>query len=89
MADKDPNREVAEQRLAMGQDPGGAYSDLSKKYENQQLERKQPELDRQALEQAGKATSKSSSGCAAFLFVGLGAVLVLGTAGAKLIQSLL
>ncbi|MEE9356674.1 MAG: Hint domain-containing protein [Methylococcaceae bacterium] len=33
---KDPNRELAEQRLNMGKDPGGAYADLNQKYQNQQ-----------------------------------------------------
>lgn len=39
--DKDPNRELAKQRLNMGKDPGGYYSDLSKKYQNQQQAQKQ------------------------------------------------
>ncbi len=32
----DPNRDLAEQRLNMGKDPGGSYADLNQKYENQQ-----------------------------------------------------
>lgn len=32
----DPNRDLAEQRINMGKDPGGYYSDLNIKYRNQQ-----------------------------------------------------
>jgi Pretoxin HINT domain len=39
--DKDPNRELAKQRLNMGKDPGGYYSDTSKKYQQQQAQKHQ------------------------------------------------
>jgi hypothetical protein len=39
--EKDPNHELAKQRLNMGKDPGPYYADLSKKYQNQQAQKQQ------------------------------------------------
>jgi len=39
MDSEEANRKLAESRLNMGKDPGGAYADLNQKYENQQQER--------------------------------------------------
>lgn len=50
--DKDPNRELARQRLNMGKDPGPYYSDLSSKYKQQQ-----------AQKQAQKSSGSGGGGC--------------------------
>ena len=53
---RDPNRDLAEQRFNMGKDPGGAYGDLSQKYQNQQ------ESQRRGQEWSGGGGGSGSGG---------------------------